>query len=105
MIKEDLPRVFLEFHIIKGINQSTNTTFIALVLKKRQTDKISNLRLISLVTSLYKTIVKLFLGMSKELLLRGDKFIVNQMVDEKRHSGDKGTVLKIDFEKVYNHVD
>lgn len=71
MIKEDLPRVFLEFHIIKGINQSTNTTFIALVLKKRQTNKISNLRLISLVTSLYKTIVKLFLGHVQRAFVEG----------------------------------
>ena len=33
-IKEDLMRVFLEFHTNEIINQSTNATFIALVPKK-----------------------------------------------------------------------
>ncbi|RVW65400.1 LINE-1 retrotransposable element ORF2 protein [Vitis vinifera] len=30
--------------------------------------------------------------------------IVNEIVDEKRRSGEKGVVFKIDFEKVYDHV-
>ena len=34
VIKEDLMRVFLEFHTNEIINQSTNATFIALVPKK-----------------------------------------------------------------------
>ena len=37
VIKEDLMRVFLEFHNNEIINQSTNATFIALVPKKSQT--------------------------------------------------------------------
>ena len=36
VIKEDLIRVFLEFHTNGVINQSTNATFIALVPKKSQ---------------------------------------------------------------------
>ena len=43
--KEDLMRVFLEFHTKGVINQSTNATFIAMVPKKSQTFKISNYRL------------------------------------------------------------
>ena len=42
VIKEDLMRVFPEFHSNGIINQSTNTTFIALVPKKSQTFKISD---------------------------------------------------------------
>ena len=34
MIKEDLLKVFMEFHNSGVINQSTNATFIALMLKK-----------------------------------------------------------------------
>ncbi|RVX08577.1 hypothetical protein CK203_014299 [Vitis vinifera] len=30
--------------------------------------------------------------------------IANEIVDEKRHSGEEGVVLKIDFEKAYDHV-
>ena len=44
VIKEDLIRVFLEFHTKGVINQSTNATFIAMVPKKSQTFKISDYR-------------------------------------------------------------
>ena len=58
VIKEDLIRVFLEFHTNGIINKSTNATFIALAPKKIQTFKITYFRLISLVTGLYKIIAK-----------------------------------------------
>ena len=85
VIKENLMRVFLEFHTNEIINQSTNATFIAMVPKKSQTFKISDYRPISLVTSLYKIIVKVLLGRLrkvlheivsglKEPLLKGDTF-------------------------------
>ena len=32
-------------------------------------------------------------------------FIDNEIVDEKRCSREKGVVFKINFEKVYDHVD
>ncbi|RVW28116.1 hypothetical protein CK203_114738 [Vitis vinifera] len=31
--------------------------------------------------------------------------IANEVVDEKRRSGEEGVVFKIDFEKTYDHVD
>ena len=31
--------------------------------------------------------------------------IANEIVDEKRRSGEEGVVFKIDFEKAYDHVD
>ena len=40
MIKEDLVRVFSNFHKSEVINQSTNATFIVLVPKKSQSKKI-----------------------------------------------------------------
>ena len=56
MIKDDLLRVFLEFHNKGIINQNTKATFIVLVLKKSQTSRILDFRPISLVPSLYKII-------------------------------------------------
>ena len=50
--------LFSEFTIIGLQNQSTNDTFILLVLKRTQTKKISNFRLISFATSFYKILVK-----------------------------------------------
>ncbi|RVW68278.1 hypothetical protein CK203_063588 [Vitis vinifera] len=69
VIKEDLMRVFLEFHTNGIINQSTNATFIA-----------------------WETHF-------------GCLLIANEVVDEKRRSGEEGVVFKIDFEKAYDHVD
>ena len=62
VIKEDLVRVFAEFHRSRIINQNTNASFIVLLPKKSLTKKISNFRPISLITSLYKIIVKVFQG-------------------------------------------
>ena len=121
VIKEDLMRVFLEFHTNGIINQSTNATFIALVPKKIQTFKISNYRPISLVTSLYKIIAKVLSGRLRKVLhetifgsqgafvegrhILGAVLIANEVVDEKRRLGEEGVVFKIDFEKAYYHVD
>ncbi|RVW85287.1 Transposon TX1 uncharacterized 149 kDa protein [Vitis vinifera] len=58
VIKEDLVRVFAEFHRSGVINQSTNASFIVLLPKKSTTKKISDFRPISLITSLYKIIAK-----------------------------------------------
>ena len=52
VVKEDLVKVFQEFHKRGIVNQSTNVTFIALVPKKSQTSEISNFRPINQVTSL-----------------------------------------------------
>ena len=113
--------VFVEFHSNRIINQNTNVTFIAFVPKKSESTKISDFRPISLVTSLYKIIVKVSPGrlrrvlnetiyLSQRAFVEGRQIldvvlITNEMVDEKRRSGEEGVVLKIDFEKAYDHVD
>ena len=68
VIKEDLMKVFQEFHSRGIVNQSTNATFIALVPKKSQTSKISDFRPISLVTSLYKIIAKVLSGRLRKVI-------------------------------------
>ncbi|RVW35158.1 Transposon TX1 uncharacterized 149 kDa protein [Vitis vinifera] len=121
VIKEDLMRVFLEFHTNGIINKSTNATFIAMVPKKSQTFKISNYRPISLVTSLYKIIAKVLSARLRKVLhetISGSQrafvegrhildavMIANEVVDEKRRSGEEGVVFKIALEKAYDHVD
>ncbi|RVX05281.1 Transposon TX1 uncharacterized 149 kDa protein [Vitis vinifera] len=91
VIKEDLVRVFVEFHRSGIINQSTNASFIVLMPKKSLSKRISDFIPISLITSLYKIIAKVLSG-------------PNEIVDERRRSGEKGVVFKIDFEKAYDHV-
>ena len=68
VIKEDLVRVFAQFHRSGIINQSTNATFIVLLPKKSQTKKVSDFRPISLITYLYKIITKVLSGRLRDVL-------------------------------------
>ena len=120
VIKEDLVRMFAEFHRSRIINQSTNAFFIVLLPKKNLTKKISDFKPISLITSLYNIIVKVLSGHLRGVLhdtinSTQGAFIqerqildvvlrANEIVDEKRRSGEEGVVFKIDFEKAYDHV-
>ncbi|RVX12400.1 Transposon TX1 uncharacterized 149 kDa protein [Vitis vinifera] len=120
VIKEDLVRVFDEFHRSGIINQSTNASFIVLLPKKSMAKKISDYRPISLITSLYKIIAKVLVGRLRGILhetihstqgafVQGRQIldavlIANEIVDEKKRSGEEGVVFKIDFEKAYDHV-
>ena len=120
VFKEDLVRVFAEFHRSGIINQSTNASFIVLLPKKSLTKKISDFRPISLITSLYKIIAKVLSGRLRGVLhetihytqgafVQGRQIldavlIANEIVDERRRSGEEGVVFKIDFEKAYDHV-
>ena len=120
MIKEDLVRVFAEFHRSRIINESTNASFIVLLPKKSLTKKISDFKPISLITSLYKIIVKVLSGRLRGVLhetihytqgafVQGRQIldtvlIANEIVDERRRSWEEGVIFKIDFEKAYDNV-
>ena len=83
--------------------------------KKSQTFKISDYRPISLVTSLYKIIAKVLSGRLRKVLhetisdsqgafvegrhILDAVLIANEVVDEKRRSGEEGVVFNIDFEE------
>ncbi|RVW64166.1 Transposon TX1 uncharacterized 149 kDa protein [Vitis vinifera] len=120
VIKEDLVRVFAEFHRSGIINQSTNASFIVLIPKKSLSKRISDFRPISLITSLYKIIAKVLSGRLRGVLhetihytqgafVQGRQIldavlIANEIVNERRRLGEEGVVFKIDFEKAYDHV-
>ncbi|RVW38475.1 Transposon TX1 uncharacterized 149 kDa protein [Vitis vinifera] len=90
------------------------------VIKEDLVRVISDFRPISLITSLYKIIVKVLSGRLREVLhetihysqgtfVQGRQIldavlIANEIVDERRRSGEEGVVFKIDFEKAYDHV-
>ena len=119
VIKEDLVRVFAEFHRSGIINQSTNVSII-LLPKRNLTKKISYFRPISLITSLYKIIAKVLsrrlrgvphetIHSTQDAFVQGRQIldavlIANEIVDERRRSREEGVVFKIDFEKAYDHV-
>ena len=85
------------------------------------TSRVYDFTPISLVTSLYKIIAKVLLGRLRRVLngtislsqgafVEGRQIldavlIANEVVEEKKRSGEEGVVFKIDFEKAYDHVD
>ena len=97
-----------------------NISFIVLLPKKSQSKKISDFRPISLITCIYKIIAKVLSGRLRGVLqetihstqgafVQGRQIldavlIANEIVDEKRRSGEEGVVCKIDFENAYDHV-
>ena len=103
VIKDDLVRMFVEFHNSGIINQNTHASFIVLLPKKSQSKKISDFRPISLITCLYKVIAKVLSRRLREVLhktihstqgafVQGRQIldvvlIVNESVDEKKRSG------------------
>lgn len=58
VIKLDLLKVFEEFYESGIINLGANATFLVLVSKKEEAIELADIRPISLVTNLYKIIVK-----------------------------------------------
>ena len=60
--------VMNDFHASGVVNREVNETYIALILKKYGSCRISDFRLISLVTSLYKIISKILVSRLKEVL-------------------------------------
>ncbi|KAL9449935.1 hypothetical protein AB3S75_011797 [Citrus x aurantiifolia] len=121
VIKQDLLAVFREFYKSGVVNSSTNSTFICLIPKKNEPSKLSEFRLISLVTSLCKIISKVLSLRLKEVLEESISYsqgafvrdrhildavlVANEAVKEYRKCKRSGLVFKIDFEKAYDHVD
>ena len=115
VIKEDLVKVFTEFHRSGIINQSTNASFIVLLPKKSMSRRISDFRPISLITSLYKIIAKVLAGRIREVLhetihstqgafVQGRQIldavlIANVIVDEKRRSGEEELSSKLTLKR------
>lgn len=113
-----LMEVFNEFYDSCTINKSTNATFIVLVPKKEDVCDFFDFRPISLMSSLYKIIVKV-LSMRIRKLMGGlvstfqgafvnvitNNIIDNELVDGKRRCKEQGLVCKNDLEKAYDKVD
>ncbi|RVX09324.1 LINE-1 retrotransposable element ORF2 protein [Vitis vinifera] len=80
VIKEDLMRVFLEFHT-NGVLSGRLRKVLHETISGSQGAFIEGRHILDAV------------------------LIANEVVDEKRRSGEEGIVFKIDFEKAYDHVD
>ena len=113
--KEDILKLFKDFHRIGKFVKSLNTTFIVMILKKGGVKAFKDYMPISLVGSLYKLIAKVLANGLKKVMsqlvnkahnafVEGrqilDAFLIaNKVIDSMLRKKEKGILCKLDIEK------
>ncbi|GKU90554.1 hypothetical protein SLEP1_g4537 [Rubroshorea leprosula] len=120
-IKSDVVTFVQEFHEHCKIVKGSNASFIVLIPKLENPQKIEEYRPISLIGVMYKILVKLLanrlgmvidkvIGEHQMAFLRGKQLakgamIANEVIDEaKRKKKKKSFIFKVDFEKAYDKL-
>jgi len=120
-IKGDVMRFISEFHRNDKLSRGINSTFIALIPKVDNPQRLNDFRPIALVGCLYKILSKvlanrlrLIIGrvvsdtqttFVKERQILDGILIANEVVDEAQKSNKELILFKVDFEKAYDSVD
>lgn len=120
-IKDDLGRVFKEFHENGRLAKGCNPSFIVLIPKKEGSCDLNHFRPISLIGSLYKIIAKVLarrmkvvmgkvVGEAQTAFIKGRNIIdgvviLNELIEKAKKSKDCRLILKVDFAKAYDSID
>lgn len=120
IIKDDLIRVFTEFHINGRLARGCNSSYIALIPKKEGASILNHFRPISLIGSLYKIVAKVLasriklvignlIGVTQSAFIKG-RFILdgvvvlNEAIEEAKKSKVKRIIFKADFAKAFDSI-
>lgn len=114
-------RFMLEFHRNGKLTKGINSTFIALIPKVTNPQRLNDYRPISLVGCLYKVLAKVLANRLRQVVssvvsdsqsafIRGKQIldgilITNEAVDEAKQMHKELLLFKVDFEKAYDSVD
>ncbi|GKV29753.1 hypothetical protein SLEP1_g38652 [Rubroshorea leprosula] len=117
-IKSDVVEFVQEFHEHGKIAKGSNASFIVLIPKVENPQKIEEYRPISLIGVMYKILAKLLanrlrrvidkvIGEQQMAFLRGRQLaegavIANEVIDEAKRKKKKSFIFKVDFEKAYD---
>ena len=120
LLKNDIMKVFSDFHRKDIINKNVTNTYIALIAKKNICKVAKDFRPINLTTSLYKIIVKTLanglkitlpgtiaesqMAFVKERQITDAILMANEVADFSKSSKTKGFILKLNIEKAFDKV-
>jgi hypothetical protein len=120
-LKGDIMRFITEFHRNGKLTKGINSTFIALIPKVDNPQKLNDFRPISLVGSMYKILAKVLANRLKHVVgsvvsevqsafvkerqILDGMLVANEVVDDARKNQKELVLFKVDFEKAYDSVD
>ncbi|GKV45171.1 hypothetical protein SLEP1_g52281 [Rubroshorea leprosula] len=119
-IKHDIISFAQEFHESGKLVRGSNASFIVLIPKVENPQRIEEYRPISLIGVMYKIIAKLLANRLRKVLdkvigeqqmafiggrqLMDSVVIANEVIDEAKRKNTKSFIFKVDFEKAYDKV-
>ncbi|GAU51891.1 hypothetical protein TSUD_416760 [Trifolium subterraneum] len=121
VLKIDLLNFFSEFHRQGILSKGLNSTFIALIPKVDNPQRVADFRPIALVNSVYKLLSKVLtnrlrsviasvVSQNQSAFIQGRQIldgilVANEVVDDAKRNRKELLMFKVDFEKAYDSVD